>query len=102
LTKSVLAGDKLGEPDASSAVDAASHGCLDERSQLLVLNSTFVLHEATLSVSIDLRDILKITFATLIANRAVKRVVGQEEFHDTTIIIKFKSLIIRIIKRAET
>ena len=53
LSKSVLASNQLSEADASCAVDAAGHGGLDERSELLVLDSTLVFHETTFIVAID-------------------------------------------------
>jgi hypothetical protein len=65
-------------------MDASSHGGLDKRTNILVFNGTFVFSESTLFVSINSRNILKVAFSALIANRAVQRMIGKEEFHDTT------------------
>jgi len=51
---------------------------------LLVLHSALVLVVAALSVSVDAGDVLEIAFTTLVTDRAVQRVIGQKEFHDTT------------------
>jgi len=58
---------------------------LDQRSNVLVLDRSlttdFVKSTPIRTVSHAL--ILKVALATLVANRAVERVVGEEEFHDT-------------------
>ena len=90
LAKSVLSSDQLSEPDASGAVNAASHSRLDQRAELLVLDSALVLLETAIRVAVDLRNVLQVTFASLIANWAVERMVSQEELHDATIIIKLQ------------
>lgn len=87
LTKSKLTSDQLGEADASSAVNAAGHRCLDQRSEVLVLDTALVLHEAAFCVAVDSRDVLEITLATLVTNRAVKRMISKKKLHHTTIII---------------
>ena len=65
-------------------MDATSHGCLDKWSKELVLDSSLVLHESTLSISIDGGDVLEIALSSLVTNWAVKWMVGEQELHDTT------------------
>mmetsp|Transcript_14489 Transcript_14489/g.24724 ORF Transcript_14489/g.24724 Transcript_14489/m.24724 type:complete len:219 (-) Transcript_14489:416-1072(-) len=76
LAEGELTGDLLSEPDAPGAVDAPGHGCLDQRSNVLVLHGTLVLVVPTLVEAVDLGDILQVALAALIADGAVKRVVG--------------------------
>jgi hypothetical protein len=58
---------------------------LDERTNVLVLDSTLASHlvEAATVAAVSHALVLKITLATLVANRAVQGVVGQQELHDT-------------------
>jgi hypothetical protein len=77
----------VNSPNTSCAVDATGHGGLDEGSEVLVLDTTLVFHEAAFGVAVDGGDILKIALATLITNWAVKGVVGKKELHHTAIII---------------
>ena len=78
------AGNVVGEPDASGAVDAAVHRRLDQRANVLVLNGTLAadLVEAAAVGTVAHGLVLKIALATLVANRAVEGVVGEEELHD--------------------
>lgn len=66
------------EPDASRAMDAPVHGGADDRSVVLILDSSLVLAVPPDTVPVHLRDILQIALATLIADRAVQRVVGKQ------------------------
>ena len=65
-------------------MNASRHRGLDEGAEVLVLDGTLVFSEATLLVAVDGRDILKVALTTLIANGAVKRMVSEQELHDTT------------------
>jgi hypothetical protein len=65
-------------------MDATSHGSLDEWSKELVLDGSLVLHESTFGVSIDRGDVLEIALTSLVANWAVKGMVGKQELHDAT------------------
>jgi hypothetical protein len=58
-------------------MNASRHGGLDEGTKVLVLDGTLVFSEAALLIAVDGRDILQIALATLIANGAVKRMVGE-------------------------
>jgi hypothetical protein len=84
-TKILEASNFVGETDATGAVNAAGHGGLDQWSQILVLNSTLAnnLGETTTVGTVADRLVLKITLASLVANGAVQRMVGQKELHDT-------------------
>ena len=53
LTESVLSSDELSKSNAAGAVNAASHGSLDEGAKLLVFNGALVFHKATFSVAVD-------------------------------------------------
>ena len=56
---------------------------LDQRANVLVLNGTLALQlvETSSVCTVSHALILQVTLATLVANRAVERVVCQEEFH---------------------
>ena len=86
MTESELSSDELGEADATSAVDATSHRSLDQGPEVIVLISSLVLHEATFSVAVDRRDVLEVTLTTLVTDRAVQGVVGQQKLHDAAVI----------------
>ena len=84
MTERELTSDLLSETHTSCAVNASSHRSLDEGTEVLVLDGTLVFSEATFLVAIDGRDVLQVALTTLIANGAVKRMVSEQELHDTT------------------
>jgi len=92
LTEREFTSDQFREADTPGAVNTPSHRGLDQGSDHLVLDGALVLHHSALSVAVNRGDILEIALASLVANGAVKRMVGQEEFHDSTIIIKVSKL----------
>jgi hypothetical protein len=57
---------------------------LNQRSDVLVLNRTLALElvEASAVGTVPHRLILEVALASLVANGAVERVVGQQELHD--------------------
>lgn len=65
---------------------SASHSAsyLDQRANVLVLHSTLAanLVETTAVSAVPHGLVLEIALTTLVANRAVERVVGEEELHD--------------------
>ena len=65
-------------------MNASSHGGLDKGTDILVLDGTFVFSESAFFVSVNSRNILKVAFSALIANGAIKRMISEEEFHNTT------------------
>jgi hypothetical protein len=52
-------------------VDASVHAGGDDRAEVLVLDGSFVLVVSALAVAVHLRDVLQITFATLVADGAI-------------------------------
>ena len=71
----------LGEPHAPGAVDAARHRGLDERAHVLVGHGTLVLVIARAAAAIGHRLVLQVALAALVADRAIERVVDEEELH---------------------
>ena len=75
------AGDLIREADAARALDAARHRGLDDRPHIFVVDGTLVLLVAGEAAAIGYRLVLKIAFAALVADRAVERMVDEQEFH---------------------
>ncbi len=75
------AGDFRREADAARAMDAAVHRRLDERSDVLVFHRALVLGEAGRVDAVGHRLVLQVAFAALVADRAVERMVDEQEFH---------------------
>ena len=76
--------DLLGEPHAPGAVDAPVHRGGDQRTEVLVFNGSLVFSVSALVVAIDDADVLEIALSSLVADRTVERVVGQQELHHTS------------------
>jgi phosphomannomutase len=62
-------------------VYAAGHVGRDQRTDVLVLDDPLALIEARGSRAKTERKILQLAFAALVADRAVERVIDQQEFH---------------------
>jgi hypothetical protein len=62
-------------------MDAAVHDRLDERADILVLDGALVLGEAVLVNPVGHGLVLQVAFAALVADRAIQRVVDEEELH---------------------
>ena len=75
------AGDLGHEADAARAVDAARHEGLDQRPEIFVLDRALVVLEAAGVEAVGHGLILQIAFAALVADRAIERVIDQQEFH---------------------
>ncbi|MNN45937.1 hypothetical protein D3C81_1602940 [compost metagenome] len=76
------AGHFLAEAHATGAVDAAGHLLHgDQRAHVLVEHHALLFLVARLRRTVAHRQILELAFAALIADRAVERVVDQQEFH---------------------
>jgi hypothetical protein len=75
------AGDVLAEAHATRAVDAARHVGGDERTQVFVLDHALALVEARDVTAEAEREVLQLALAALIADRAVERVVDEQELH---------------------
>ena len=76
------AGDLVREADAAGTVDTAGHDRLDQRPKILVLDRPLVLLEPRPVEAVSHSLILKIALATLVADRAIQRVIDQQKFHD--------------------
>ena len=74
-------GDFRGKADAARALDAAGHRGLDDRAHILVVDRPLVLLVAGEAAAIGHRLVLEVAFAALVADRAVERVVDEEELH---------------------
>ena len=75
------AGDLLHEADAAGAVDAAGHDRLDDRTHIFLGDRALVLVVALVAAAVGDRLVLQVAFAALVADRAIERMVDQQEFH---------------------
>ena len=75
------AADFGGEADAARALDAAVHRGLDQRAEILVLDRALVFGEAAGVDAVAHRLVLQVALAALVADRAIQRMVDQQEFH---------------------
>ncbi len=66
---------------AARALDAARHGRLDERPQVLLLHRALVLGEARAADAEGHGLVLQVALPALVADRAVERVVDEQELH---------------------
>ena len=69
------------ESHATRALDAAVHHGFDERAEIFVLDGPLVLAIARAVDAIGHRLVLQIALAALVADRAIQRVIDQQEFH---------------------
>ena len=75
------ARDFLGKAHAAGALDAAGHDRLDDRTHIFLGDGALVFLEAAAAPAIGDRLVLQVAFATLVADRAVERVVDEQELH---------------------
>ena len=75
------AGDLAREADAAGAMDAPVHDRLDQRADVLVLDGALVLLVAAGVDAVGHGLVLQVALAALVADRAVERVVDQQELH---------------------
>ena len=80
-TKLLNPGDFLTESHATRAMDAASHVRGYQRSEILVFYDAFLFGVARHVAAVSHRQILQLAFTALVADRAVQRMVDQQEFH---------------------
>ena len=71
----------VSEADAARAVDAAVHRRLDQRAEILVRHRALVLAVAAAVEAVGHRLVLQVALAALVADRAVERMVDQQELH---------------------
>jgi hypothetical protein len=74
-------GHFLGEADAARAVDAAGHDRLDDGAHIFLGHRPLVLGEAVVAAAIGHGLVLQVAFAALVADRAIERVVDEQELH---------------------
>src|SRR6266496_4542335 len=75
------AADLLAEAHAARAVDAARHVGRDERTQALVQHHALLFGVARGALAVADREVLELAFAALVADRAVERMVDEQELH---------------------
>ena len=75
------AGDLLHEADAAGAVDAARHHRLHDRAHIFLGDRALILFVALVAAAIGDGLVLQVALAALVADRAIERVVDQQEFH---------------------
>jgi len=78
----VTAALLVAESNAASALNAAVHVHLHEWTDFFVFHSSLLLREPAELESLQSRLILQVAFAALVADGAVKRMVGQNVLHD--------------------
>ena len=74
-------GHLLHEADAAGAVDAAGHEGLDHRAHIFLGHRALVLVVAAVALAVSERLVLQVAFAALVADRAIERVVDEQELH---------------------
>lgn len=65
-------------------MNAAIHVCNNQRTNVLILNSSLVFIVSPCSISIKMGVVLQITLSSLITNWTVERVIGQQKLHNST------------------
>jgi hypothetical protein len=75
------AGSLRHEADATRAMDATVHDGLDQDPDILVLDRALVLVEPAGIDAIGHGLVLQIALAALVADRAIERMVDQQELH---------------------
>ena len=68
------------EADAARAVDAAVHVGVDQGAEIFLLHRALIVLEAAGVEAIGHGLVLQIAFAALVADRAIERVIDQQEF----------------------
>jgi len=64
-------------------MNASGHDGFNQRSHILVFDRSFVLPESSTIRAENHRLVLQIALTTLITNRAIKRMINQQELQDT-------------------
>ena len=75
------AGNFLRKADAARAMDAARHDRLDHRTHIFLGDRALVHFIARMALAIGHGLILQIALTTLVANRTIKRMIDEKEFH---------------------
>ncbi len=75
-----IALDFLAETHTARAMNAAGHVGRDQGTQVLVLHRALAFGEARNISPVTEREILQLALAALIADRAIERMVDEQEF----------------------
>ena len=75
------ARDLGGEAHAARTLDATGHDRLDQRAHILVFHRALVFRKARARAAIGHGLVLQVAFPALVADRAVQRVVDEQELH---------------------
>ena len=75
------AGDLGDEAHAAGALNAAVHHRLDQSADVLVLDRPLVFREARRIGAVGHRLVLQVALAALVADRAIERVIDEQELH---------------------
>ena len=79
------AADFTRGADAARALDTAGHVAGDQRTEVLVRHHALALGEAADRTAVAHRQVLQFALAALIADRAIQRVIDQQELHDVAL-----------------
>src|SRR5262249_45518604 len=74
-------GDVGQKPDAARTMDAAGHLRLDQRTEVLIADGPLSLFEPAAVKTVSHSLVLQIALTALVTNRAIERMVDQQEFH---------------------
>lgn len=83
-SKIVEASNFLTEADAASAVNASVHMSHHQGPDILILYGPLELVVSAFLISVEMRVVLQVALASLIADRAVERVIGEQKLHDSS------------------
>ena len=78
-------GNFVSEAHATGALDAAGHLGGDQRAHVLVGHHALALVEAAVRAAVAQRHVLQLALAALVTDRAVQRMVDQQELHHRTL-----------------
>src|SRR3546814_12711902 len=71
----------FGEANAACALDATGHYRFHDGTHVFLRHRPLILIIAGIALAISNRLVLEIAFASLVADRTIKRVIDEEEFH---------------------
>src|SRR3546814_15550425 len=72
-------GDFLGETDAARALDAARHHRFDDRPHIFLGDGALVFLITRRAAAIGDRLVLQVALAALVADRAIERMIDEQE-----------------------
>lgn len=72
------------ESHTSRAMNASIHDGGNEGTNVFVFDSSLLLIESPRLISIGIVLVLEVAFSSLVANRTIERVIGQQKLHDSS------------------